>query len=209
MRDVLSALQHMHDQGIVHRDIKSENVFRTDCGTWKLGDFGSALRLGDTRTLERQVSCGAGLSWVGFGLGCGRGVLVGASYRSMCFMQQAAVPSRSSSTQPHSQPPPTSVTAHHRTGAEARGDVLLCRPRVRAHLEGLPAVAADRGDQLQGGRGGEESVGGPEWGWLVGGWVGSKVFVATHAVSHAVWHAVSHAPNQPPHPQYPPPTTTS
>lgn len=42
-------------QRIVHRDIKSENVFRTECGTWKLGDFGSALRLGDSKTLERQV----------------------------------------------------------------------------------------------------------------------------------------------------------
>jgi hypothetical protein len=30
-------------------------VFRTECGTWKLGDFGSALRLGDARALERQV----------------------------------------------------------------------------------------------------------------------------------------------------------
>jgi serine/threonine protein kinase len=42
-------------QGVVHRDIKSENVFRTACGIWKLGDFGSALRLGDERLLARQV----------------------------------------------------------------------------------------------------------------------------------------------------------
>lgn len=54
-------------QRIVHRDIKSENVFRTDCGTWKLGDFGSALKLGDARTLERQV--------MGGGVGVGRGVV--------------------------------------------------------------------------------------------------------------------------------------
>ena len=39
----------------MHRDIKSENVFRTDCGTWKLGDFGSALKLADRSALERQV----------------------------------------------------------------------------------------------------------------------------------------------------------
>jgi hypothetical protein len=40
----------------VHRDVKSENVFRTQCGAWKLGDFGSALRLGGgARALERQV----------------------------------------------------------------------------------------------------------------------------------------------------------
>lgn len=42
-------------QGIVHRDIKSENVFRTAAGVWKLGDFGSSLRLGDGRSLARQA----------------------------------------------------------------------------------------------------------------------------------------------------------
>lgn len=42
-------------QGIVHRDIKSENVFRTASGVWKLGDFGSSLRIGDERQLNRQV----------------------------------------------------------------------------------------------------------------------------------------------------------
>lgn len=42
-------------QGIVHRDIKSENVFRTVSGAWKLGDFGSSLRIGDDRLLNKQV----------------------------------------------------------------------------------------------------------------------------------------------------------
>jgi serine/threonine protein kinase len=42
-------------QGIVHRDIKSENVFRTASGVWKLGDFGSSLRVGDERLLAKQV----------------------------------------------------------------------------------------------------------------------------------------------------------
>lgn len=39
----------------MHRDIKSENVFRTGSGVWKLGDFGSSLRIGDKRALEKQV----------------------------------------------------------------------------------------------------------------------------------------------------------
>lgn len=42
-------------QGIVHRDIKSENVFRTASGVWKLGDFGSSLRIGDKRVLDKQT----------------------------------------------------------------------------------------------------------------------------------------------------------
>ena len=62
-----SSSRKQKTQRIVHRDIKSENVFRTDCGTWKLGDFGSALKLGDARTLERQV--------MGGGVGVGRGVV--------------------------------------------------------------------------------------------------------------------------------------
>eukprot|EP00877_Chromochloris_zofingiensis_P005481 jgi/Chrzof1/14934/Cz09g21100.t1 len=52
--DVLQALHYLHEQGVVHRDIKSENVFRTSSGQWKLGDFGSALRLGDEKALNRQ-----------------------------------------------------------------------------------------------------------------------------------------------------------
>eukprot|EP00879_Flechtneria_rotunda_P012413 GHRR01012962.1.p1 GENE.GHRR01012962.1~~GHRR01012962.1.p1 ORF type:complete len:286 (+),score=79.30 GHRR01012962.1:885-1742(+) len=53
--DVLTALRYMHNQGIVHRDIKSENVFRTATGVWKVGDLGSSLRIGDERTVHKQV----------------------------------------------------------------------------------------------------------------------------------------------------------
>lgn len=54
--DVLQALEHLHSgHSVVHRDVKSENVFRCAAsGGWKLGDFGSALRLGDGRQMARQ-----------------------------------------------------------------------------------------------------------------------------------------------------------
>lgn len=42
-------------QGIVHRDVKSENVFRAG-HVWKLGDFGSCLRIGDKRVFDKQVT---------------------------------------------------------------------------------------------------------------------------------------------------------
>ena len=29
----------------MHRDVKTENIYRTDEGHWKLGDFGSALEV--------------------------------------------------------------------------------------------------------------------------------------------------------------------
>lgn len=43
------AVKHMHDRKILHRDIKSANVFLTSGGTVKMGDFGIAKVLGHTR----------------------------------------------------------------------------------------------------------------------------------------------------------------
>jgi NIMA (never in mitosis gene a)-related kinase 1/4/5 len=36
------ALKHVHDQNILHRDLKSQNIFLTNKGIVKLGDFGIA-----------------------------------------------------------------------------------------------------------------------------------------------------------------------
>ena len=50
------ALQHAHAQGLVHRDCKPANLWRTDDGTVKLGDFGLALAPAETRmTTEGTV----------------------------------------------------------------------------------------------------------------------------------------------------------
>ena len=34
------AMKHIHDRKILHRDLKSQNVFLTSTGLCKLGDFG-------------------------------------------------------------------------------------------------------------------------------------------------------------------------
>lgn len=47
---ILAALSHAHQRGIIHRDVKSQNVMITRSGQVKIGDFGIA-GLADTKTL--------------------------------------------------------------------------------------------------------------------------------------------------------------
>ncbi|XP_039985867.1 serine/threonine-protein kinase Nek3 isoform X2 [Xiphias gladius] len=41
--------KHIHDKRVLHRDLKSKNIFLTDRGTVKLGDFGSACILNSSK----------------------------------------------------------------------------------------------------------------------------------------------------------------
>ncbi|XP_075930893.1 serine/threonine-protein kinase Nek1-like isoform X2 [Petromyzon marinus] len=47
------ALKHVHDRKILHRDIKSQNIFLTKAGIVQLGDFGIARVLNSTTELAR------------------------------------------------------------------------------------------------------------------------------------------------------------
>jgi len=51
---LLSAISHIHSIGIVHRDIKAENVLIMGDGTPRLADFGIAARLSDWEEMDRR-----------------------------------------------------------------------------------------------------------------------------------------------------------
>jgi hypothetical protein len=42
-----AALQIMHERGLVHADVKADNVFVDRDGSWHLGDYGSVVRVGE------------------------------------------------------------------------------------------------------------------------------------------------------------------
>lgn len=46
-KDMCTALIHASEYGIIHRDIKPQNIFVSDDGTYKLGDFGIAKIVSD------------------------------------------------------------------------------------------------------------------------------------------------------------------
>ncbi|KAL4353763.1 hypothetical protein GQ457_06G018640 [Hibiscus cannabinus] len=55
MQQLMLGLAHCHRFGIVHRDIKPDNIFFDFRGSLKIGDFGSATWLGDLGTADGLV----------------------------------------------------------------------------------------------------------------------------------------------------------
>ena len=56
--DVCRGLEFAHDRGIVHRDLKPGNVWLTEDGIAKIGDFGLAVIVDRTRITQGQVIMG-------------------------------------------------------------------------------------------------------------------------------------------------------
>ncbi|KAG2444433.1 hypothetical protein HXX76_001186 [Chlamydomonas incerta] len=57
---VLAGLQYLHEQGVVHRDIKGANILTTKDGLVKLADFGVAAKLGELEERRDELTGGGG-----------------------------------------------------------------------------------------------------------------------------------------------------
>uniref|UniRef100_A0A6B2L511 Protein kinase domain-containing protein n=1 Tax=Arcella intermedia TaxID=1963864 RepID=A0A6B2L511_9EUKA len=52
-KSVLTALQYLHQHGVLHRDIKAANIFLTSLGEIKLGDFGTCAGITPAQRYRR------------------------------------------------------------------------------------------------------------------------------------------------------------
>lgn len=52
---VLRGLAYLHEQGVLHRDVKGANILTTKDGLVKLADFGVAIKLSETQKADDVV----------------------------------------------------------------------------------------------------------------------------------------------------------
>ncbi len=50
---ILLGMRYVHSQRILHRDLKTANIFLTDTGLIKIGDFGISAQLDHTLDMKR------------------------------------------------------------------------------------------------------------------------------------------------------------
>jgi len=55
---VAKGLECVHNSSIIHRDVKLNNIFLCDDGAVKLGDFGVAMQIGETRITQHGYAVG-------------------------------------------------------------------------------------------------------------------------------------------------------
>ncbi|ORY33115.1 kinase-like domain-containing protein [Naematelia encephala] len=57
-REVCEGLRHLHSKGVIHRDIKSDNILLSSHGDVKLTDFGFCARIADPLSTKRTTMVG-------------------------------------------------------------------------------------------------------------------------------------------------------
>jgi eukaryotic-like serine/threonine-protein kinase len=123
------ALDHVHGQGVVHRDVKPGNVLLRDDGMVKLADLGIAVSIDQTRVTQSGVVLGSAAYMAPEQLE-GREIGPAADVYAMAAVCFEAL------TGEKARPGRTPVEIAHSVATTPP-------PDVRSHVADLPAAAAD------------------------------------------------------------------
>ena len=151
--DIASGLAHAHAQGVVHRDVKPQNVWLAPDGTAKIGDFGLAVAEGGTRVTAVGTMIGT-VAYMPPEQSLGRGSdarsdiysLGALLYELLCGIPPFAGESAAAVVSQHVSTAPVAPSGH-RSGVPAALDQLLMRMLAKSP-EARPQQAAEVRDAL-------------------------------------------------------------
>ncbi|OBK79217.1 hypothetical protein A5650_08365 [Mycobacterium sp. 1164985.4] len=151
--EIASGLAHAHAHGVVHRDVKPQNVWLSPDGTAKIGDFGLAVAEGGTRMTAEGTMIGT-VAYMAPEQGLGRGSdarsdiysLGALLYELLCGIPPFVGESAAAVVSQHVSATPVAPSGH-RNGVPAALDQLLLRMLAKSP-DGRPQHAAEVCDAL-------------------------------------------------------------
>jgi eukaryotic-like serine/threonine-protein kinase len=151
--DIASGLAHAHAHGVVHRDVKPQNVWLAPDGTAKIGDFGLAAAEGGTRMTAVGTMIGT-VAYMPPEQGLGRGSdarsdiysLGALLYELLCGIPPFVGESAAAVVSQHVSTAPVAPSGH-RSGVPAALDQLVVRMLAKSP-EARPQQAAEVRDAL-------------------------------------------------------------
>ncbi len=151
--DIAGGLSHAHANGVVHRDVKPQNVWLAPDGTAKIGDFGLAVAEGGTRVTAAGTMIGT-VAYMPPEQSLGRGSdarsdiysLGALLYELLCGIPPFVGESAAAVVSQHVSTAPVAPSGH-RSGVPPALDHLLLRMLAKSP-EARPQQAAEVRDAL-------------------------------------------------------------